>query len=106
MGKAVVEELPSILGAAFDHVIDTMRMGNVSRMIGSQPQFEFPFFQQGGVMPHTGLAYLHEGERVIPAGDSYTDNSFSPVIYANIGSGYDVRNLARDLNEHWRRERR
>jgi hypothetical protein len=29
------------------------------------PEFNFPSFQHGGVMPYTGLALVHEGERIL-----------------------------------------
>jgi len=82
-------------------------VGGIASFVGGIASgFKIPFFQQGGVMPHTGLAYLHEGERVIPPGDTFTSNVFSPVINANIASSYDVRNLARELSEYWEFERR
>lgn len=41
-----------------------------------------PGFQQGGIMPYTGLAYLHAGEKVIPAREN--GNSGNTFVF-NIG---------------------
>jgi len=46
------------------HRINTIG-GNSGNLFGN-----IPFFQEGGVMPHTGLAYLHEGETITPAGEA------------------------------------
>lgn len=40
-----------------------------------------PFFQEGGVMPQTGLAYLHKGETVVP------ENKSVGNITVNINGG-------------------
>lgn len=55
-----------------------------------------PTFQEGGIVPRTGLAMLHKGETVLPAG-------YSPsiTIYANVSSDYDVRRLADQLDRYW-----
>jgi len=64
--------------------------------------FKMPSFQEGGIMPYTGVAYLHAGERIIPKGESGTI-IFSPTINLNaeVSSDYDVRRLASQLNQYW-----
>ncbi len=39
-------------------------------MEGPPPGIGIPGFQYGGIMPYTGLAYLHRGETVIPTNES------------------------------------
>lgn len=68
--------------------------------------FPGAFAQDGGIVGRTGLAYIHKGETITPAGGS---NNYSPniSINASIGSNMDIRNLAATLNkymyEEWRR---
>jgi hypothetical protein len=64
---------------------------------------KIPSFQTGGIMPHTGLAYLHAGERVVPKSKTHGDVIFAPMITINaeVSSEYDVRQLANDLNKYW-----
>lgn len=46
-----------------------------------------PFFKNGGTMQYDGLAYLHAGERVIPAGQTTNNNSSATVnFYGNINN--------------------
>ena len=87
----------------------------VLRKVGSNksinyrmPSLKVPSFKEGGIMPHTGLAMLHAGERIIPAnqvGSSYA-NQYSPqiTVNANVSSSYDVRKLASELNQYWARD--
>jgi len=63
---------------------------------GSDFQRRISSFQTGGVMPYTGLAYLHKGETIIPAGSSP-----SITINAVISNDYDVRRLAEELKRYW-----
>lgn len=53
-------------------------------------------FQTGGFVPRTGLFKLHAGERVIPAGDTFTS---SPTIIVNASPGMNVAELAREVSE-------
>jgi len=59
------------------------------------------YYQFGGIVEETGLAFLHRGEAVIPAGGSSSlFNDYSTItIYASIGSDYDVDRLADRLDE-------
>jgi hypothetical protein len=59
---------------------------------------QIPSFQTGGVMPYTGMAMLHKGETIIPAGQN---NSPTINIQANISNDYDVRRLADQLSKYW-----
>ncbi len=70
--------------------------------------FRMPSFQAGGIMPYTGVAYLHEGEKVIPRNQVSNQSSepsiiFSPTVNMNasVGSDVDIRNLADKLNRYW-----
>jgi hypothetical protein len=60
-----------------------------------------PTFQTGGVMPHTGLAMLHAGETITPAGEQNINNAPNITINATISSDYDVKRLADQLNKYW-----
>lgn len=66
---------------------------------------QVPSFQEGGIMPYTGLAMLHQGERIIPKNqvNSSSNTNFSPTINLNaqVSSSYDVRRLAGELNKYW-----
>jgi hypothetical protein len=71
---------------------DIMAMGAGKNLI--------PTFATGGVMPYTGLAMVHAGETITPAGQGINS---SPVfnINASISNDYDVRRLAEQLNKYW-----
>ncbi len=43
-----------------------------------------PSFQYGGIMPYTGLAYLHAGEPVLPAGRQLTAGNRTQTFYGPI----------------------
>ena len=54
--------------------------------------------QQVGLL--TGLAFLHRGETVIPAGGGFPYNDYSQtIVYAQVSSDYDVERLADKLDE-------
>jgi hypothetical protein len=57
-------------------------------------------FQTGGIMPYTGLAYLHQGEKITPAGQT---TNFTPnvTIYASVSNDMDIRSLADKLSRYW-----
>jgi hypothetical protein len=59
-----------------------------------------PSFATGGVMPYTGLAMLHAGETITPAGQGINS---APTfnITTNVSNDYDVRRLADDLSKYW-----
>jgi hypothetical protein len=59
-----------------------------------------PIFQEGGVMPHTGLAWLHQGERVLTAGAM--GSPAGPTVVVKINGdvvGLSKTDLAQEL---WR----
>lgn len=65
-------------------------------------------FQEGGIVPKTGLIYAHRGEFVVPANqvNSTTSNqtiNFNPTIYmtSTVRLGQDQWAKARDLSEQW-----
>lgn len=64
-------------------------------------------FQAGGIVPVTGPAILHRGERVIPKGRAGGGEiMFAPTVYisATITNEMDIRILATKLNEYWVRD--
>jgi hypothetical protein len=87
--------------AAYDWVAKILGFGGTSYrvdLIGALSNV--PSFQSGGVMPHTGLAHLHKGERITPASADF--NSAPTInITATIGNDYDVRRLADQLSKYW-----
>jgi hypothetical protein len=80
-------------------------VGKVSGKKTDIINFKMPSFKEGGIMPYTGVAYLHAGEKVIPrnevnneASSTYVQNNY---ITATVTSDYDVRKLADQLNKYW-----
>lgn len=71
-------------------------MGKLKGFVGS--------FQTGGIVPETGLALVHKGERVIPRSEVNKGNTnnvvFAPVtnIEAVITSDVDIDRLAEEIN--------
>ena len=78
-------------------------IGKAGKLFGfsGEPAFKLPSFQTGGIMPHNGLAYLHKGEKIIPA--NQVNNMASPTITINatVSNDYDVRRLADELKKYW-----
>lgn len=64
---------------------------------------DIPSFAEGGIMPHTGLAYLHAGERVVPNGGShYGGRSGDGNVIVNLtvqGSVISEQDLARSVRD-------
>jgi len=64
----------------------------------------FMGFQTGGIVPETGLALVHKGERVIPRSEvnrgAGSTNVFSPEINitATVSSDIDLNRLADEIN--------
>jgi len=68
--------------------------------------WKMPSFQTGGVMPETGMAMLHKGERVLTAGETRQSSSGGSgtaniTVNASVSNDYDVRRLADKLKEYW-----
>ena len=57
-------------------------------------------FQKGGIMPYDGLAYLHQGEKITPAGQT-TNFASNVVVNANVSNDMDIRSLANSLSRYW-----
>ncbi|MEM3846273.1 MAG: hypothetical protein QXU98_11320 [Candidatus Parvarchaeota archaeon] len=64
-------------------------------------------FQAGGVVPHTGLALVHKGETIIPAGGS--NNNMAITMNINVNSNIDsktaAQNIVKALQQEIRRNR-
>lgn len=71
---------------------------------------DIPVYKKGGYVPNTGLAYLHAGETVIPAGQGGTQIIYiQPDITLNvsqISSNIDVKRIGAQLSEEWGSELR
>jgi phage-related protein len=82
-------------------------VGKIGGLLGgsSAPAWKLPSFQTGGVMPETGIALLHKGERVLTAGETRqtgtNGGNANITINATVSSDYDVRRLANKLKEYW-----
>jgi hypothetical protein len=74
-------------------------VGWLSKLDATPPQI--PSFKEGGVMPYTGLAQLHAGERIIPNGESGS-TTYAPniTVNASVSNDYDVRKLADEINKY------
>jgi len=88
----IIGGLKEILGFIGDVVtgiqeITTLGTGRTNPLTASalaglaEQGAEIPGYQRGGVMPHTGLAFLHQGETILPTG--VTNNNFSLTINTN-----------------------
>jgi hypothetical protein len=61
---------------------------------------QIPSFQTGGIMPHTGLAMLHKGETITPAGqggNGVTININNP----SVRNDSDIRKIAEMVKKAW-----
>jgi hypothetical protein len=78
-------------------------VGKIGGLFGGtgQPAWKMPSFQTGGIMPETGLAYLHKGERVTPANEVNNSPNMNITINANVSSDYDVRRIAEQIKQYW-----
>jgi hypothetical protein len=99
----------NVIKALIDGVIWLVNtIGKVSGKKTNIIDFKMPSFKEGGIMPYTGVAYLHAGEKVIPRNEVESSNvtTYSPTIYvtAEVSSDYDVRKLADQLNKYWGRK--
>lgn len=62
-------------------------------------------FQEGGVVPHTGLALVHRGETVVPRGDTMHTN-YNVTVHVQGGGNVDASAIAEKIGaELDRRER-
>lgn len=103
-----LEDLKDIPGKVVKGVTDIP--GNIAKGAGDflgglyKGAKGFLGFQHGGIMPYTGLAYLHSGERVLTREEASNYNTQynypSITVNAQISNDYDVRRLAEKLNEY------
>ncbi|HOA84008.1 MAG TPA: phage tail tape measure protein [Thermodesulfovibrio thiophilus] len=56
-----------------------------------------PSYQTGGIVSQTGLAYLHQGETVLPKGVQPVQIQFGDIIFSGESNPIDVRMKAREL---------
>jgi hypothetical protein len=105
----VVQGIFNAFIAAYDTVSKLLGGRGTSFRINWLDQLSVPSFKEGGIMPYTGMAYLHAGEKIIPTSQlSSTEKNitFSPTIYidAEVSSDMDVRNLADKLSYYWAKD--
>lgn len=101
--QTVINSVISI-GNAISRVLGIKSQMNKIDLIGALSKINsgalvnMPSFKEGGIMPYTGVAYLHKGETITPA--NQTNNSPNIVINANVASSYDVRKLADEIKKY------
>jgi len=63
-------------------------------------EYYAPTFQTGTpYVPKTGLYQLHQGEKVIPASQNTTNNSYSPSIIVNVSGNGNVADIRRSVEK-------
>jgi hypothetical protein len=71
---------------------------------GIQQKFNLPPFaqgQEGGVVGREGLAYIHRGETITPAGERNEANITNNItVNASVSSDMDIRDLADKLSRY------
>lgn len=90
-------------------IISKIKSIPVVGSVASYASRHIPSFQHGGYVPTTGLAMLHAGEHVTPAGGATTTNrktvvNFNPTIYVTgeMRTDTDLRDLANKLSGFWK----
>ncbi len=96
----IIQGIINMAIAAYDKISRLLGGKGTSFRVDWIDQLKVPSFQTGGIMPYTGLAYLHAGERIIPKEKSESNIVVNNYISAEIASSYDVRKLADDLNKY------
>ncbi|MDD5689797.1 MAG: hypothetical protein PHQ76_05940, partial [Caldisericia bacterium] len=64
---------------------------------GKEVEAAVPSYQTGGIVPQTGLAYLHQGETVLPKGVQPIQIQFGDIVFTQASTPLDVKMKARDL---------
>ena len=89
-----------------DKIIRKMKSIPIVGGVGKYVSKYIPEFQHGGYVPTTGLAMLHAGEHVTPAGgttrtSSATTINYNPTFYitGEMRSDTDLRELANKLSD-------
>ena len=92
-----------------DRIMSVISRIQSARETVSNTSRHIPSFQHGGYVPTTGLAMLHAGKHVIPAGGATTTNrktviNFNPTIYVTgeMRTDTDLRDLANKLSGFWK----
>lgn len=92
-----------------DKIMSVISRIQSARETVSNTSRHIPSFQHGGYVPTAGLAMLHAGEHVIPAGGATTTNrktvvNFNPTIYVTgeMRTDTDLRDLASKLSGFWK----
>ncbi len=111
--KAAFNLIKGIITGALKIIINIVNLllgigGRIGNLLSGRgwtaaPNVRIPSFQAGGIVPMTGPALLHAGERVIPKGRNGGEVIFSPTVYitSTINNEMDIRSLATKLNEYW-----
>ena len=88
-----------------EKIIAAMKRIPIVGGVGSYVSRHIPSFQHGGYVPETGLAMLHAGEHVTPAGgttrtSSTTTINYNPIFYitGEMRSDTNLRELADKLS--------
>ncbi len=94
---SILERTADLLESVFDKISNIFSGKNLKRLSPIPLPFLGPF-ATGGVIPETGLALVHKGETVVPAGRGMgiTQNI---TIQATINNDLDIRRLAERLAE-------
>ena len=113
IGNAIWEPIQSAYNRIVEYInkiISKIRSIPVVGSVASYASRHIPSFQHGGYVPTTGLAMLHAGEHVTPAGGATTTTTrktvinFNPTIYVTgeMRTDTDLRDLASKLSGFWK----
>jgi phage-related protein len=98
----VVRTIINSIAFAIDKVLKitkagtfSWRLGDLNSVVGS---LGIPSFKDGGIMPYTGLAMLHQGERIIPNGQS--SPSINVTYNVTVTDRYEMERLLRENNRN------
>ena len=65
--------------------------------LGGEENELIPAYQGGGIVKSTGLAYVHQGETVLPKGVQPVQIQFGDIVFSEPATPADVQMKARDL---------
>lgn len=65
--------------------------------LGEENNELVPTYQKGGIVKSTGLAYVHQGETVLPRGVQPVQIQFGDIVFSEPTTPADVQMKARDL---------
>lgn len=111
-GDAIWKPIQSAYNRIVEYInkiISKIKSIPVVGSVASYASRHIPSFQHGGYVPTTGLAMLHAGEHVTPAGGTTTTNrktvvNFNPTIYVTgeMRTDTNLRDLANKLAGYWK----